>query len=478
MLVAAFLSAPLLLAVACLLDVTRRRLWMGITAVIVFVLSWSVVLYWLDSAQPMQLALGGFAEGLAIRLLLDTFSIGMIALTATLGALLSLYAMLDSDLAEHDWLWPLWILLWGSMNLLYLSGDLFNIYVALELLGLAAVGLVVRSNTPDAISAGMRYLLVSLVGSLFYLMAVVLLYGQYGVLDVLLLAEQIQPEPASWLALALLSAGLIAKTALFPLHVWLPPAHSAVHPMVSAVLSGLVVKTGAYLLFVFWGGVFAGIITPASATLFAWLGAGAVFWGSVQALLANRLKLVVAWSTVAQLGYVFLLLYLLLVLPDPALALMAAFYFILSHALAKSVMFIAAGNIKVAAGGDGMTQIAHTLAQHPKSMTSFAIAGISLAGLPPTGGFIAKWMMLEGALSAQSWWVLAVMLVGGLLTVAYTLRVLALGMSNKAIAATNPPVHTIAPRLEFFGLGLAILVVVLGFSAGWMFAYLPMQKVL
>ena len=116
--------------------------------------------------------------------------------------------------------------MWGALNAVFLGDDLFNLYVALELLTFAAVPLVCLDGRAETLAAALRYLLFALLGSVLYLLGAVLLYGAYGTLDIVLLSGRIRAEPAAWAAAALMTAGLLAKTALFPLHLWLPPAHA------------------------------------------------------------------------------------------------------------------------------------------------------------------------------------------------------------------------------------------------------------
>ena len=149
----------------------------------------------------------------------------------------------------------------------------------------------------------MRYLLFALFGSVLYLLGTALIYGAYGTLDIALLSTRVRPEPAAWIAAALMTMGLLAKTALFPLHLWLPPAHAGAPAPGSAVLSALVVKGSFFLIVRLWFDAMPGFMNFAAAQLLATLGAGAILFGSVLALRQQRLKLLIAYSTVAQIGY-------------------------------------------------------------------------------------------------------------------------------------------------------------------------------
>jgi multicomponent Na+:H+ antiporter subunit D len=144
------------------------------------------------------------------------------------------------------------------------------------------------------------------------------------------------------------------------------------------------------------------------------LGAAAVFWGSIQALRQTRLKLLVAYSTVAQLGYLFIAFPL--AGADPALAWSGSIYLALSHAFAKGAMFLAAGSIMTQGGHDEIEELDRVVDRMPLTLAAFALAGISLAGLPPSGGFVGKWMLLQAAMAQGQWFWAFVMIAGGLLT--------------------------------------------------------------
>ena len=166
--------------------------------------------------------------------------------------------------------------MWGSLNLVFVSGDLFTLYVALELLTFAGVPLVCLDGRGETLRAALRYLLFALLGSVLYLLGAVLLYGAYGTLDIALLAARIRPDPATLAAAALMTTGLLAKTALFPLHLWLPPAHAGAPAAASAVLSALVVKGSWFLVVRLWFDVMPGVITLSAAQLLAGMGAAAI----------------------------------------------------------------------------------------------------------------------------------------------------------------------------------------------------------
>ena len=172
----------------------------------------------------------------------------------------------------------------------------------MELLTFAGVPLVCLAGSGETLRAALRYVLFALCGSVLYLLGAVLLYGGYGTLDMPLLAGVVQPEPIAWTALALMTAGLLAKTALFPLHIWLPPAHGGAPAAASAVLSALVIKASWFLVLRLWLDVMPGAASASAAQLLAGMGAAAIVVGSVVELRQQRLRMLVVYSTVAQIG--------------------------------------------------------------------------------------------------------------------------------------------------------------------------------
>ncbi|MGD8875794.1 MAG: proton-conducting transporter membrane subunit, partial [Gammaproteobacteria bacterium] len=324
-------------------------------------ISAAALLHGVATQGPLHYQIGGWSAGLGIALHADGLSALLLMMIALVVLAASVYASdYFKTAAERARFWPLWLLLWTALNALLLSGDLFNLYVTLELLGLSAVALAAVGGKTAAVAAALRYLLVGLLGSMMFLAGVTLIYAGYGTLDMAQLARGVTAGPVAWTALALMTAGLLLKTALFPLHFWLPPAHASAPAPVSAVLSALVVKAAFYLVLRLWLDVFADVVTPAAATLLGALGAAAVLWGSWHALLAERLKLLAAYSTVAQLGYLFMFFPLLQALPAGAARELAAGGLVmlaLTHGFAKAGLFLAIGIIQQRSGHDSIRQL-------------------------------------------------------------------------------------------------------------------------
>lgn len=407
-----------------------------------------------------QHAVGGWDAPLGIGLYADGLSLVLLVATALVGMGISAYASAYFTVEKARRFWPLWLFLLAALNALFLSADVFNLYVTLELMGLAAVALTALSGGRDALAGAMRYLLAALAGSLAYLLGVALLYHAFGSVDMATLAGRMAPVPAAWAALGLMSAGLLLKTALFPLHFWLPPAHASAPSPVSAVLSALVIKASFYILLRLWIMLFGPFASDGVAALLGLLGVAAILWGSVQALRQTRLKLLVAYSTVAQIGYLFLAFPLAAAVAVTAWN--ATAILVLSHALAKSAMFLAVGNLLHFGGHDRIADLDRVVQRLPLSAFAFALAGVSLMGLPPSGGFIGKWLLLEAALAQGRWDLAAVMLLGGLLAAAYVFKVL--GNAFTQAGVTHEP-RTVPARMEWAALLLACGAISLGFVA-------------
>jgi len=454
----------------------RAAPWLGVAAALGTAVAAAGLAAQVMRGGSLRYPVGGWGVPLGIELRADGLSTLMLAMSAVIGVGVSVYAARyfsdeDAEDAKDDfevqqhrraYFWPLWMFLLAGLNGLFLTADVFHLYVTLELLGFSAVSLAALTGKRAALVAAMRYLLVSLLGSLCFLFGVVLLYAAYATVDMAALAELAKASPITWSALALMTGGLLMKGAVFPLHFWLPPAHANAPAPVSALLSALVVEASFYILLRLWFELFRGVVTLPAANFLGLLGAAAILWGSFQALQQRRLKLLVAYSTVAQLGYLFVI-FPLAQIPGVALtAWSGCLYFILAHACAKTAMFLAAGNIAHAAGHDRIDELNGIMHSLPLSVCAFMLAGISLIGLPPSGGFIAKWMLLDAAITGHQWGWAILMLAGSLLTAGYVMRVLGHAFTRVEKAR---PLHRVPRTMEWTAVGLSVLAVLLGLLA-------------
>jgi multicomponent Na+:H+ antiporter subunit D len=429
---------------------------------------------YLRSGNAVGYLLGGWAPPLGVALRADSLSVTMLVAIAVVICGIGIYACADfgtpAGQREARAPFSFWLLLlavWGSLNLVFVSGDLFTLYVALELLTFAGVPLVCLDGRGETLRAALRYLLFALLGSVLYLLGAVLLYGAYGTLDIVLLAASIRPEPLAWAAAALMTAGLLAKTALFPLHLWLPPAHAGAPAAASAVLSALVVKGSWFLVVRLWFDVLPGVITLPAAELLGGLGAAAILIFSVVALRQERLKLLIAYSTLAQIGYLFLMFPLAFDVAAGHLvrgdALTAGMLQAISHATAKAAMFMAAGSIYAALGHDRITGMAGITRALPISVLAFALGGVALMGVLPSGAYLAKKLLLDAAAGSGQWWWALTLQAGGVLTSSYVVLVLACALRRAdGVVERKASVSRLA---QTAALALAVCSLLLAFAA-------------
>ena len=365
---------------------------------------------------------------------------------------------------QGRWLWPLMGVLVSALSLIWMAADLLTLYAALELMGLAAVGMLLLSGKGSAFKAGMRYLLLALVGSLAFLLGIALLLGYWGELTLMGLAQVVEPGPVSWVAAALMGAGLALKAALFPLHGWLTPVHENAWTPVSALHAALVIKASLFILLMVWS-----VLLPdtwLAPQLVGWLGMAAILWGGLVAWRAASLKTLIASSTVGQLGYLMVAFPLLLgpqASPLPqALAWEGFWLQLMGHSLAKAAMFLAAGNLLLATGKSALQALAGTSRRLPLSLLTFGIASITLMGLPPSSGFTAKWLLLQAMVLTQQWLAVAALLAGTLLTAAYVFRVFRYSFDETAPRHDYQP---LAPGMDAVALALALAALLLGLLA-------------
>lgn len=418
--------------------------------------------------RPVTYMIGGLPPPLGISLRADGLSGTMLVAVAIIMIAAMLYARakfgVPEGAGESRSALTFWVMVqavWGGLAMIVLSSDLFNLYVALEVLTFAAVPLVCIEGRPEALVAALRYLIFALFGSICYLLGVALFYGAYGTMDILLLSQQVEAKPIVWVAAALMTTGLLAKTALFPLHLWLPSAHSNAPAAASAILSGLVVKGSFFLLLRLWFYVLPALQAEDAMRILGVLGSMAILGGSALALMQARLKLLIAYSTVAQIGYLFLIFPLAAGAHEWShVGWSAGVMQILAHAFAKAAMFMAAGLLAESLGHDQIARLDGAARALPLTFLTLAISCVSLVGLPPSGGFVAKWLMLQAAIASGQWAWSAPILIGGLMAAGYAYRILTPALRHGEAILKRPA----QPRREAIALALALVALGLGFA--------------
>lgn len=380
--------------------------------------------------------------GLTVPLVADGLAAALILLVALVGTAVGVHALIEDRAGSprrHPGHWPLSLLLWSGLTALALVGDLLSAYLLLELVGLCGALLVTFRGGRAPLLAGARYLVAELVASLTMLFGVALVWWQAGTVVYSELAAALADAPLGWVGLAVITVGLLVKMPLAPLHIWLPAAHTQAPSAVSPFLSGVMVKAAVLVLARLWFLSTPDLLTEDAARLLGGMGALAVVWGGLTALRSTGLKRLVAASTVSQLG--LLLLSVPLVAAGALQGWTGALVLVVSHGVAKAAMLLAitcmaesAADAEVVLVGDGrpppmghdpqLHRLSGSATRRPVALLAFGIAALSLVGLPPTGGFIAKWYLLLGAVALERWWVVAVILLGTLLTAAYLTRFL------------------------------------------------------
>ncbi|QUL98810.1 MAG: monovalent cation/H+ antiporter subunit D family protein [Candidatus Fermentithermobacillus carboniphilus] len=299
-----------------------------------------------------------------------------------------------------------------------LAGDMFTLFLFFELMSLAAYVLIIHERTPESFSAGFKYLLMTIGGSLGLFFGLILTYHTAGSLS--FARGPFGASAGGFLAFMGYFLGFGIKAGVFPLHVWLPDAHPVAPSPASALLSGLMIKTGAFglvrVIYQIFGVEYLG--HTGWNMIPVYLGVVTIFIGSAVAILQDDLKRRLAYSSVAQIGYIVTGLSLL-----NHRALQGALFHVFGHALMKASLFMAAGVIIRLTGRRKVEDLAG-LGQHlPFTFFGFSIAALSMVGIPPLVGFTSKWHIAWGALDAGMPWIVAVLLISSFMNGIYYLPI-------------------------------------------------------
>ena len=305
----------------------------------------------------------------------------------------------------------------GTLGVAF-AGDMFALFLFFELMSLAAYVLIIHDQTQEAVAAGFKYLLMTIGGSLGIFFGLIATFHASGTLN--FYPGQLGARAGGLVAFVGYLTGFGIKAGLFPLHIWLPDAHPVAPSPASALLSGLMIKTGAIgLIRVFWN--FYGrdyLVSTGWITALLVLSAVTIFLGSAVAILQEDMKRRLAYSSVAQIGYVLIGVGLL-----NETALTGALFHIFGHALMKSALFMSAGAIIHETGKRKVADYSGMGKIMPRTMTSFSVAALSMVGIPPLVGFISKWHLAWGALDASMPWVVGLLLVSSFMNAIYYLPV-------------------------------------------------------
>lgn len=322
--------------------------------------------------------------------------------------------------------YTVFLLLTAGLQGLIVTGDLFNIYVFLEISSIAAYALISVGKSRDALMASMNYLIIGTVSASFILLGIGYLYMVTGTLNMADLADRIplafDERPKVVLAaFAFFLVGFSIKVGLFPLHTWMPDAYSMAPSAVSAMLASTFTKVAAYVMIRVMFTIFKPdfiIYTVNAHTILAWLAAIAIIAGSVLAIAQTDFKRMLAYSSVSQIGYIILGVALV-----NQIAMTGGIIHIMNHGIMKAALFMVAGAIIYKSGIRNINDFKGIGKTMPYTSAAFTLVALSMIGVPPTVGFVSKWYLALGAIEAGMWIFVGVIMLSSLLNIVYFWRV-------------------------------------------------------
>lgn len=362
------------------------------------------------------------------------------------------------------------VLFLGSMMGLVYAGNLILLFVFWELTALASWRLIGFFRKPTDIARANKAFLTTVFGALLMLVGFVMLYQQAGSFDMLQIKQKLGSEAISDVALLLILAGILAKSATLPFHTWLPDAGVAPSPVTSLLHAAVLVKIGVYVFARLFVATFN--YSPFGHQLVLILAAISALVSAGAALVDTDLKRIIAYSTVSQIAFIFLGL-----AAGSHTAVTGALLYILMHGLAKGGLFLCAGIVENGTHTKDVTQLGGLIKQMPITAVSFLLCALSVMGVPPFGGFFSKTMVMVGAAEAGYPWITSVFVLGAFLTIVYLFRVYNLVFLGKPGVQS----HREGSRTMVYSVAaLALLSIVGGIAINWpgMFAEAAVDQML
>ncbi len=423
---------PMLTAVAIplLARIRQSFAWAAAAAACSCSLACSVrLLQQVTEGETVRYRLGNWAAPWGIEYVVDYLDGFVLVVVSFILLAVVVYSprSVEHEIDEHrrTSFYSIYMLLVAGLLGIVITGDIFNMYVFIEISSLATYGLIASGRRREALAACFHYLILGTLGATFILLGIGHLYMVTGTLNMADLAERlpaVEHTSVVITAFAFFAVGFSLKLALFPLHVWMPNAYAYAPSVVGAALAATSTKVAAYALMRVMFTVFRGRIDLAVvpfAKILVVLACIAIVMGSVLAISQTKLKRMLAYSSVGQIGYIVLGIALL---NETALA--GAIVHLLNHALMKCALFMVAGVIVYRSGAEELSALDGLGRKLPWTMAAFTVAGLSMVGVPLTVGFVSKWYLSLGALEAGHWYVLPVILLSSLLTVVYFWRLI------------------------------------------------------
>lgn len=387
--------------------------------------------------------LGGWDAPWGIEYRIDELNALLLLIISTISTIVLLAAQtsLQKELPKdrHTLFYSLYLLSLTGMFGIVATGDVFNVFVFLEISSLSGYALIALGKDRRALWAAYQYLIMGTIGATFILIGIGLLYQMTGTLNMDDLANrltEVNQTRTVFAAFAFLIIGVCLKLALFPLHLWLPNAYAYAPSIVTAFLAATATKVAVYLLIRFTYTIF-GIelsfsILPLQ-NLFMVLGLVGIFAASTAAIYKTNVKHIFAYSSIAQVGYMIIGYAI-----NTSTGLMATLLHLFNHALMKSALFLALGAVMYRIGSVQLSQFQGLGRQMPLTMAAIVVGGLSLIGVPLTVGFVSKWYLLVAAIEVGMWPVAVLILLGSLLAVLYIWRIVETAYFKPPVAGRGP----------------------------------------
>ena len=429
---------------------------------------------------PISYHMGGWAPPWGIEYAVDSANAFILLLVSGIATVVLLYcpSSVSKEIRagrEHMFYCMFILCLTGLLGIA-ITGDAFNVFVFLEISSLSSYALIAMGSQRKALTASFQYLIMGTIGATFFLIGVGLLYmitGTLNLADLQTRIPQIQDSRPLLAAFAFITVGLALKAALFPLHLWLPNAYAYAPSGVSAFMAATATKVSLYVLlrftFTLFGAEFAFgelplhwvLLVPAVIAMFA---------GSFSAIFQHDIKRMLAYSSVAQIGYITLAIAL-----ASQAGVQAAMLHMFNHGLMKAALFCALGCIFYRIGSTRIEDMAGLGRQMPWTFAAIVAGGLSLLGAPLTAGFISKWFLVQAALEQSLWWLVVLIVASSMLAVVYVWRLVeALYFKEPAAGRENvreAPLSMLLPTLLlaaaniYFGLDTRLTVELTGNAA-------------
>jgi multicomponent Na+:H+ antiporter subunit D len=420
---------PLMAAPICALLRNARLAW-GFATVVAwtaFVIS-ALLLREVIAGGPISYEIGGWAAPWGIEYRVDALNAFILLLVASIGAIVAPYARLsiEQEIAEEQIhrFYTVYLLCLAGLLGIAVTGDLFNVFVFLEISSLSTYTMVAMGRDRRALTAAFRYLVMGSVGATFIVIGIGLLYSVTGTLNMADLAMRLPDVTSNRtvpVAFGFLTVGIGLKLALFPLHLWLPNAYAFAPSTATVFLAATATKVAVYMLlrvfFTIFGPAFSFNVMQLDYVLLP-LALVAIFSMSLVAIFQQNVKRLLAYSSLAQIGYMILGVGI-----GSVTGLTATVLHLFNHALMKAALFMAVGAVVYRVGSANISAFRGLGRQMPWTMAAFVGAGLSLIGVPLTVGFISKWYLILGAMQNGWWPVAALVLITSLMALVYIWRV-------------------------------------------------------